>query len=177
MFKTLALVGALMLVTQTVAAADQPLRERQHTDVDIPAIGASAVCGFPIRIHAVGDSNFTLFYDNQGNIIREIDTFPSWKITVYRPGTDIGYTTASPAVVTFHYTNGAAIGSSVTGTVTGLVQRIPGIDLDGGRFVFTGFVRGYDAAGVPLVTFTAQVSTTGPDLDAPQPVQRCAYFQ
>ena len=177
MIRVLAFVAVLLLATQLVAFAEQPLTERQHFDVDIPAVGASRVCGFPIRVHIVGDLIAHVFYDNKGTIIREVDVFPDTKITVYRPGTDIGYTTASPVVLTQYYSDGAAIGSSTISVLTGLVQRIPGVDLDSGREVLSGTVTGYDAAGVPLNHFTAIVSTVGPDLDAPQPVQRCAFFQ
>jgi hypothetical protein len=174
--RVFAFVAIAFFAIQGVAAADQPLRERRHIDVDVLARGASAVCGFPIRVHIEGDLIDTVFYDSQGNIIREVDVFPNLKLTVYRPGTNIGYTTASPAVLTQYYTDGAALGSQTTAYLTGLVQKIPGIDLDSGRAVLTGTVIGYDAAGVPVNRFTI-VSTVGPDLDASQAVQRCAYFQ
>jgi hypothetical protein len=173
----LAFVTAFLFAMQTVALADQPVHERLHNEFDVLAGGASALCGFDIRVHFVGDAIFTLFRDQDGNITKEIDVFPNAKLTVYRPETTIGYTTATPAVITYYYTDGAPIGSTFTAIVTGLVQKIPGIDLDSGRALVTGVVIGYDTAGVPMDRGTSVEQLAGPDLDAPQSVQRCAYFQ
>src|SRR5438045_2596861 len=113
MVKLIAFVASLLLVMQTTASADQPLEVRRHVDGDVRAPAASRICGFEIRAHFEGDANIKLFYDNDGNIVREIDTFPSWKVTVYRPGTDQAYTSASPQVLHSYYTDGAALNSTV----------------------------------------------------------------
>ena len=178
MFRLFAFVAVLLLAMQSIASADQPLQERKAISFDGPAVGASAVCGFPIRVHAEGDEIFTVFYDNTGNIIREVDVFPNLKVTVYRPGTTQSYTTASPAVLTQYYTDNAAIGSPVTGVLTGLVEKIPGVGLDSGRAVLQGVVTGYDSAGVPLNHFSnTTVSSAGPDFPAAIRFERCAFFQ
>jgi hypothetical protein len=177
MLRFLAFVAVLMLATQTGAAATEPLQSRHHVDVDVPAVGASLICGFEIRVHIEGDTHFTVFYDNEGNIVREVDTSPSLKITVYRPGTDQSYTTASPAMLHTQYTDGAAVGSEATAELTGLLERIPGLDMDAGRLVFSAVVFAYDADGVPIIRGTGIISSAGPDLDAPIRFQRCAFFQ
>jgi|SRR6267143_93963 len=177
MFKLFAFVAALLIAMQGDASADQPLQVRRHVDADVPANAASRICGFEIRAHFVGDANITLFYDNDGNIVREVDTFPSWNVTVYRPGTDQAYSSASPQVLHFQYTNGAAIGSTVTVEATGLLEKIPGIGMESGREVFESVVTGYDAVGVPLTRFVREISSSGPDLPL-QPFgrNRCAFF-
>jgi hypothetical protein len=177
MFRLSGSVAVLLLAMQSLAAADQPLREHAEFDVDIPAMGASAVCGFPIRQHIVGSSTFTLFYDKDGNIDREVDTFPNLKVTVYRPGTDLSYTSSSPAVLHTQYTNGAAIGSTATAEVTGRLERIPGVGMDSGRLVFSAVVVRLDAAGVPVITSTGVISSVGPSFDQPIRFERCAFFR
>lgn len=177
MFKLFAFVAALLTAMQGNASADQPLQVRHHVDADVPANVASRICGFEIRAHFEGDANIKVFYDNDGNIVREVDTFPSWKVTVYRPGTDQAYTSASPQVLHFYYTDGAALNSVVTIVGTGLLERIPGVGMDSGRVVFEAVVIGYDA-GVPVTQFVREVSSAGPDLPfQPFGRNRCAYFQ
>jgi hypothetical protein len=178
MFKLFAFVVALLLAMQTSAAADQPLQLRRHVDADVRGNVASAICGFEIRVHIVGDATIKLFYDKNGNIVREVDTFPSYKVTVYRPGTDQAYTSASPQLLHFYYTKGAALNSAVTVVGTGLLEKIPGVGMDSGRVVIEAKVIGYDADGVPLTEFVREISSSGPDLPL-QPFgrNRCAYFQ
>ncbi|TME32490.1 MAG: hypothetical protein E6I66_05165 [Chloroflexi bacterium] len=168
-----AVIVAALLVLQAGAAASPPLREQGHQDDTVILPGASARCGFPIYGRFEGDFNFTVFYKN-GQIEREVDTFPSFKVTVFAPSTGKSYTSASPAVLHTTYTNGAAIGSTAIAALTGLFEKIDGVDMDGGRFVFDAVVVDYDAAGVPLIRFVREISSVGPDLDAPIRFQRCA---
>ncbi|HJW48688.1 MAG TPA: hypothetical protein VJ726_04665 [Candidatus Limnocylindria bacterium] len=169
-----ALVAGLLLVSGSSAAANPPLQEWEHVDVDVRLNGASNVCGFEVRAHFEGDTHFIVFFDRDGNIIREVDTAPSFKTTVYAPSTGKSYTSTSPAVLTQFYTNGAVVGSPVIAVITGLVERIPGVDLDGGRFVFNAVVIRHDAAGVPIIQFTSEISSTGPDLEGSIAAARCA---
>jgi hypothetical protein len=171
------LSAVLFLAMGSVALASAPLREWTHIDNDIVLPGATAVCGFEIRGHFVGDSHFTLYYDNDGNIVKEIDTFPSLTVTVYRPGTDMSYTTVAPAVLLTYYTDNAAIGSAATAYLTGLLEHIPGIDMDSGRFAYNARVITIDSAGIPIIQFVSEISSAGPDLDRPIRFQRCAFFQ
>ncbi|HKY50736.1 MAG TPA: hypothetical protein VJP45_05720, partial [Candidatus Limnocylindria bacterium] len=156
------------------ARAGAPLQEREHTDIDVRLGGASNACGFEIRGHFEGDSHFVVFYDSTGAIIREVDTFPSFTVTIYALTTGKSYTSVSPAVLTQYYTDGAVVGSPVIAVVTGLVERIPGVGIDSGRFVFNAVVVDHDAAGVPIIQFVSEVSSVGPDLDTSIGVARCA---
>ncbi len=169
-----AVIVAALFLFQLGAAASPPLQETGHFDNTALLPGATAVCGFPVFGHFEGDFHFTVFYDQDGNIVREVDTFPSATTTVYAPSTGKSYTSASPAVLHTTYTNGAAIGSTATAALTGLLEKIDDIDMDGGRVVFEARVTRYDAAGVPIIQFVRVISSSGPDLDAPIRFQRCA---
>jgi hypothetical protein len=171
---TISMAVGLVLLFGSAAAAGGPLNERTHLDTDIRLNGASNVCGFEVRGHFEGDQHFAVFYDNTGAIVREVDTFPSFKVTIYAPSTGKSYTSAGPAVLTQYYTNGAAVGSPVTAILTGLLERLPGIGMEGGRFVYNAVVIGYDPAGVPLIRFVSEVSSVGPDLETTIGAARCA---
>jgi hypothetical protein len=168
-----AFVMALLPGLGSVASAEAPLQERVHVDFDVRLGGASAACGFEVRGHFEGDQHFTVFYDNTGAIVREVDTFPSFAFTIYAPSTGKSYTSVGPAVLIQYYTDGAAVGSRVTAFVAGLAERIPGFDMNGGRFVFDAVVIGYEA-GVPLIRFVSEISSVGPDFDTTIAAARCA---
>jgi len=171
---TLSTAVALALVLGGAAAAEAPLQEWLSLDRDVRLNGASAVCGFEVRGRFEGDAHYTVFYDESGAIIREVDTFPSVKVTVYAPSTGKSYTSTDPAVLITYYTDGAAIGSHATAILVGRAERIPGVGIDAGRFVFDAVVVGYDAAGVPLIRFVSEISSVGPDLDMTIAEARCA---
>ena len=169
-----AVIVAALFLFQLAASAAPPLQETGHYDNTVLLRGATRACGFPVYGRFQGDFRSTVFLDRDGNIVREVDTFPTATVTVWAPSTGKSYTSASPAVLHTTYTNGAAIGSTAIATLTGLLEKIDGVDMDGGRFVFEAVVDGYDAAGVPHITFVQEISSVGPDLDAFIGIQRCA---
>jgi hypothetical protein len=177
-FRSLVLVGIaiVLLLMQSVAVAQPPLRERGHIDDTILLPGATAQCGFNIFGHFEGDFQFTVFYKD-GAIVSEVDTFPSFKITVFAPSTGKSYTSASPAVLHTWYTEGARIGSTAIAAVSGLFEKVGSVDMEGGRVVFEAVVVDYDAAGVPLIEFVREISSSGPHLDAFIGAQRCAAMR
>jgi hypothetical protein len=172
-----AVIVAALLVFQVGASASPPLRETGHTDATFLLPGATAQCGFDVFGHFEGDFRFTVFRDKDGRIVREIDTFPSFKATVFAPSTRKSYTSASPAVLHATYTPGAAIGSMAIVTITGLLEKIGDIDMVGGRLEFEAVVVAYDDVGVPITQFVREISRSGPHLDAPFGVQRCAAMR
>ncbi len=177
MFRTRLVSIMVVMLTQVfgiTATADAPLQEWVSLDRDVRLAGASAVCGFEVRGRFEGDAHFIVFYDESGAIIREVDTFPALKVTVYAPSTGMSYTSTKAAVLIQYYTNGAAIGSEVTAVVNGLAERIPGVDLDAGRFVYSAVVASYDPAGVPIIRFVSEISSVGPDLETTLGAARCA---
>ena len=172
-----AVIVAALFVLQLGASASPPLQETGHYDNTMLLPGATRACGFPVFGRFEGDFRSTVFYDNNGNIVREVDTFPTARITVWAPFTGKSYTSASPAAQHIDYTDGASLGSSAIVSLTGLLEKIDGVDLDGGRLVFEAVVDGYDAAGVPHIHFVREISSNGPDLDAFIGAQRCAAVQ
>ena len=172
-----AVIVAALLVFQVGASASPPLRETGHVDATVLLPGATARCGFDIFGHFEGDFRFTVFRDNNGQIVREVDTFPSFKATVYAPATGKSYTSASPQVAHATYTPGAAIGSTAIITLTGLFEKIGAIDMEGGRLEFEAVVVAYDAAGLPITQFVREISHTGAQLDAFIGAQRCAAMR
>ena len=173
MRRVFTLIFILTLALSTTAAADPPLQEWRHIDVTAKAVAASRLCGFDIFRHFEGDSHFTVFYDNDGAIVREVDTFPSLTITLYAPSTGQSYTSSVPAVLHTYYTNGAATGSQATAILTGLAEKFGFADLDAGRLVFLARVIGHDAAGVPTIQFVETISSVGPDVDVSVQQSRC----
>jgi len=167
------LIVILTLALSTTAAAEAPLQEWRHIDVTAKAVAASAICGFDIFRHFEGDSHFIVSYDNDGAIVREVDTFPGLTITLYAPSTGQSYTSSVPAVLHTYYTNGAAIGSEATASLTGLAEKFGSADLDSGRLVFRAIVVGYDAAGVPNIRFVEEISSVGPNVDVSVQQSRC----
>ena len=172
-----AAIVAALFIFQVGASAAPPLQETGHYDYTVLLPGATRICGFPVYGHFQGDFRLTVFYDNNGRIVREVDTFPMATVTVYAPSTGKSYTSASPAVLITTYTNGASVGSTAIASLNGLLEKIDGVDLDSGRFVFEAAVDGYDAAGVPQIHFVREISSVGADLDAFIGAQRCAAVQ
>jgi len=170
-----AVIVAALFLFQIGAAASPPLQEWGHRDDTFLAMGATRLCHFEVWVHVEGDFHFTLFYDNAGNIVREVDTFPSFRVTVYAPSTGKSYTSARPAVLHTTYTDGASIGSAAIAAEVGLFEKIDGIAMVGGRFVYEAVVVDYDDAGVPLIRFVSEISTSGPQANIP--VARCAAMQ
>src|SRR5206468_12917432 len=169
-----AVIVAALFVFQIGASASPPLQVSGHRDDTFLLMGATRACGFNIYGHFEGDFHFTVFYDKAGNIVREVDTFPSFKQTVYAPSTGKSYTSARPAVLLTTYTDGAAIGSTAIAAEVGLFDKIDSIALVGGRFVYEAVVVDYDA-GVPLIRFVSEISTSGPQANVA--VARCAAMQ
>jgi hypothetical protein len=169
-------LGASLVLISTLgssAYAEPPTKEREHFDVTVRLVRASNICGFDVFGHFEGNSQFIVFYDRSGAIDREVDTFPDSKITVFAPSTGKSYTSAGPAALHTQYTDGAAIGSSAIAELTGLVEKVDGVDMDSGRLVFNAVVVARDAAGVPLIRFLSVISSNGPDLDTTIGRARC----
>jgi hypothetical protein len=55
-------------------------------------------CAFPVVVHIEGDIRRTLFFDRQGNEIRELEVFPNFRVTFTNPETGKSITTPSPSV-------------------------------------------------------------------------------
>lgn len=166
-------VLSLMLAMQTPAQADGPFHVRDQIDFTFRSGSASAVCGFDVFIHIEGTGQAVLFYDRNGNIVRENDSAPDLKMTIFAPSNGNSWTFALSATLHTFYTDGGAIGSTGTAVLTGVVQRFPGAGIDTGRTVFETLVYDVTDEGLPVTAFTNIVSHSGPLLDMALSAARC----
>lgn len=176
-FQGLLVVGVLV-ASQGTAAAITPLQTHHSVDNTFRLGPASTLCGFDIYGHFEGDFTYKVFYDRNGLIVREIDTFTSFKVTIFAPSTGKSYTSASPASLHATYTTpGAPIGSMVVVSETGLLEKFSDVDMVSGRRLFNARVVGYDEDGVPLFQFVSEISSSGPALDSTFGAARCAAMR
>ena len=167
------LVFTMLVASQGTAAADPPLQLRDHTDFTFRSGGASALCGFDVFVHLLGDGRATLFYDKSGAIIREVDSVINFKFTIFAPSTGKSFTYDFAEALQTFYTNGAVLGSSAIAIATGLQERFPGDGVNAGRTVYQAEVVDVDEAGIPVVDFVDVLSHTGPGLTTSIAQARC----
>jgi hypothetical protein len=86
----LAVAGLLSLAA--LASADAPTRE-----VIAPGPDATdAVCGFPVLIHSEGTTIRKTFTDNQGRVVRQIETYPGFRLVLTNVDTGESVTARIP---------------------------------------------------------------------------------
>src|SRR5262244_32356 len=123
--------------------------------------GLTDACGFDVFDVVTGNIDVTLFYDQSGTLIREIDTFPAFKFFFTAPPTGKSIGSASPVVVHVDYAGGGAVGTPAVVRFTGLQLRLqPGVIFTG-RQVFDGVVVGHSPEGIPDVLVTDLISQSG----------------
>ena len=127
------LVSVAWLLPMAIpAAAAPPLHGSWPVDLYVEDGDLTGACGFTVMVSMQGKLKATLYYDGNGDIVREVDIYPANFYRYSNPvnGRSIG--SAMPAVWTIEYADGAAVGSSALVTVTGLQYRIgPGFTLSG----------------------------------------------
>ena len=127
----------------------------------IPDDALSAACGFDVFDVFAGNVDTTLFYDQSGTLIREIDTSPSLTFSLAAPSTGKSIGSRAPAVLITDYTGGGAVGTSAVGTVAGLqLMLAPGVMFTG-RQVFDAVVVDTSPEGIPIIAFTSLISQSG----------------
>ena len=172
----ISLVASLVLSLSVVshAYADAPLVVEVPIDATARLGPASAFCGIDIFLHAEGIAHWRVFYDQDGVIVREIDTFPTLTWTVFAPSTGKSYTTRRPAVLHVDYTNGGAVGSPAVATFTGMLDTFgPGPGIIPGRISFNAVVVAIHPTGVPLIQLGAVIEAT-PNTNVNFAAERCA---
>ena len=167
------LVAAVVLTFQTGATANPPLQDRQHVDFTFRTAGASAVCGFDVFVHIVGDGRATLFYDKNGTIVGEVDSSPNLRVIISAPFTGKSFSFAFAGALLTTYNDGGVVGSTGIAVVTGIDQRYPGAGVNAGRTVFEVEVIEINEAGIPVTDFVNVISETGADLNTSVAVARC----
>jgi hypothetical protein len=121
----------------------------------------SAACGFDVFDVFAGPIDVTLFYDQSGTLIGEIDTFPTSTFSFAAPSTGKSIGSRAPAVGHADYTGGGAVGTPAVVSITGLQFMLqPGVMFTG-RQVFDAVVVDHSPEGIPIWMFTNLVSQSG----------------
>ena len=110
----------------------------------------SAACGFDVNVVTTGNLDVTLFYDQGGTLIKEIDTFPAFALLHHRPvHREVHPSPVSPAVVHVDYTGGGAVGTTAVVSISGLQFMTQHGVMMTGRQVFDAVVEGQSPEGIP----------------------------
>jgi hypothetical protein len=123
--------------------------------------GLSDACGFDVFEVGAGNVNVTLFYDQGGTLIREIDTYPAFTFGFTAPSTGKSIGSRSASVLHVDYTGGGAVGTAAVASITGLTFMLqPGVMFTG-RQVVDAVVVDHSPEGIPILEFTNLISQSG----------------
>lgn len=126
----------------------------------IPAL--TPVCGFDVSLTVAGTYKATVFYDQSGMVVRELETQPDTQLIWSSPTTGKSFAYPFSAVFRTEYPNGTTPGSPAVATMTGLGDKAPGIPADAGRLVFDhATVVFVNPDGVPIVDYGLPTSSHG----------------
>jgi hypothetical protein len=94
------LAAAAILAVASVASADAPTREVIPPGPDFTV----DTCGFPVLIHSEGNTIRKMFTDNQGRVVRQIETYPGfrWVLTNLDTGESFSAGIPGPLKLTFN---------------------------------------------------------------------------
>jgi hypothetical protein len=155
----LALGGGLLAATP--AWATPPQHFHQQLNLSVPDDELSAACGFDVIVVLAGNANTTLFYDQSGTLVREIDTFPATTFAFTAPSTGQSIVSRQPFPVITDYTGGGAVGTLAVSRATGLVLMLqPGVMFTG-RQVFEAVVVDHTPEGIPILGDAKLISQSG----------------
>ena len=118
----------------------------------------SELCGVEVWIRLEGTVRLTVFHDQDGAVVRELDTSPGFRTTFSSPETGMSFSFPEALVWHYAYPEGASVGAPARVTITGL-QGAPAITA--GRVVEDGEVVGISPDGVPFVDPIGFVSANG----------------
>jgi hypothetical protein len=180
------MVRRALLVTFTVATlllvrtafADTPTRIAFEVDETFQSGFLTQRCGIPVWVHREGSGTTTLFYDNAGALIREIDTFPAGiRWTYYAPSTGKSFTEVIHSPVMILFPDGTDVGALAIVIFNGVVRTSgPGSPRNVGRQVLEAVVTGSDADGVPFIEPVNVTSEAGQFDVLPVAQARCALL-
>ena len=164
---------ATLLLLNTHATSAPPTRIDFAFDEIFPSPFLTDFCGFPVLVHVQGAGTTTLHYDQDGKLVRELDTLAQGATTtIFSPvglgGTGKSFSDETHAPSTFLYPNGAEIGDTAIVILNG-VQRTsgPGNPRIVGRESYEGVIIDYTPDGVPVVDPMVLTSQHGQfDLEA-----------
>lgn len=149
-FIAVAAIAATGLITAGGAAASPPQRSTVHVD-DTFLSRTSEDCGFDVLLHLEGSIVMTDFIDRDGELARNLVTYPRLFYTFINAETGTSVTSRSPDPE--HTTFGDD--GSMTIEVTGLAMRITGSGsgeqaVQAGRFVIHVDANGDATEGEPV---------------------------
>jgi hypothetical protein len=152
-----AAVVALIAVLGLLVAAPADAQPVQHVRVVIDESFTdpfwTETCGTEVVISLEGTLNVTLFYNEQGLIVKEISPSGGGTVTFSAPETGNSFSSPLQTAI-IDYGAGAQVGSTFTAKFVGLFGHVPGlIASDAGQIVFTGVVFGFDENGIALLDF------------------------
>lgn len=167
--RTIASIAGLaaLLLLAIPATATPPTRIAFEFDETFPSDFLTDACGIPVWIHEQGAGTTTLYYDSDGQLIRELDTLAEGAtVTLFSPlelgGTGRSFTEVSHEPSTFLYPDGTEIGDTAIVILYG-VQRTsgPGNPRLVGRQVYEGVIIDFTPDGVPVVDPVLLTSQAG----------------
>ena len=130
-----------------------------HTS-PMPAL--TPVCGFDVSLTVAGTYKATVFYDQSGMVVRELNTQPGTELIWSSPTTGKAFAYPFSTVFRTEYPNGTTPGSPAVVTMTGLGDKAPGIPADAGQLVFdNATVLFVNSDGVPIVDYGLPTSSHG----------------
>ena len=151
----------------STASAVKPTRISIPVDNTAPSPLLTSACGFDVSITQVGTLKATVFHDQSGAIIREIDTQPGTRLILSSSTTGKSFSFPFSSTFRTEFPNGTTPGSEAVVTVTGLGDKVPGISADAGRIVFgNATVLFVNSSGIPIVDFGSQTLSNGRSNDA-----------
>jgi hypothetical protein len=149
-----ALIALLGLIVAAPADAQQARHVRIVIDDTFVSDFWTETCGTEVVISVQGTLHVTAVYNQEGLIVKTIDSPGGVTITFSAPATGNSFSFPfQPAI--FDYGAGAEVGSTFTAKFPGQFGHVPGaIANDAGQVIFSGVVVGFDEFGLPIVEFT-----------------------
>jgi hypothetical protein len=129
----------VVVVAGAAAAASQAAAPVQLKGIDISdSFTIPDLCAFPVTVTISGTASVTLWLNDSGQVVRELDTAPGATMTLSGNGNSFSFPSAVVAR-TDYGPAGATLGSSATVTLTGMFGHVPGyIASDAGQLIIIG---------------------------------------
>jgi hypothetical protein len=155
-----------LLLSGTGARAAPPKHFTFDFDFTVPRPILSAICGVPVFVHIEGAVRVTLFQDQSGSVIRELDVATGGvHFTFFSPleagGTGKSVTVSQYGRIMYTYPEGTDIGDPVILSTVGTTKSPGEGATTAGRQVAEGIVVGYSPEGIPAVAPVEIVSESG----------------
>jgi hypothetical protein len=148
---------AIIAVLGLLVAAPADAQPVKHAKIDISDSFTdpfwTETCGTTVVISLEGMLNVTLFYNEQGLIVKEISPSGGGTVTFSAPLTGNSFSFPLQTAI-IDYGAGAEVGSTFTAKFVGLIGHVPGlIASDAGQVIVSGVVFGFDENGIALLDF------------------------